>query len=227
MKKILIADGLRSGTEAILAYPKAKDYEIKVVKNGPDALKELESFQPDLCLIELMLPGMHGIELLHHIREGSASIGVIITTFYTMIQNYRATVSNHANYFLEKPFESDHFFELVERFFAEGLEPDPVDHTNGNNDYKTGRYSPVPTIATAYVQFWGTRGSIPVAGSKYQRIGGNTCCLEVRYHDDLIIIDAGTGIRELGMNLHDRGVKNVHLFIGHTHWDHITGFPFF
>lgn len=61
------------------------------------------------------------------------------------------------------------------------------------------------------------------------RYGGNTTCLEIRHNDDLIIIDAGTGIRALGNQLlRERGASaDVHLLITHTHWDHIQGLPFF
>lgn len=75
--------------------------------------------------------------------------------------------------------------------------------------------------------FWGTRGSFPVSGSKYKFFGGNTPCLEVRYEDALAIIDAGTGIRPLGEKLIQENIKNIHLFLSHTHWDHMMGFLFF
>lgn len=82
----------------------------------------------------------------------------------------------------------------------------------------------------AKVKFWGTRGSIPAPGPKTMRYGGNTACVEYRDGDLLIIIDAGTGIRELGMSLmaefKGRPIEG-HLFVGHAHWDHIQGFPFF
>jgi phosphoribosyl 1,2-cyclic phosphodiesterase len=76
-----------------------------------------------------------------------------------------------------------------------------------------------------YLKFWGTRGSCPVSGPNYQQFGGNTACLELRYDDVLIIFDAGTGIRPLGESL--KSEKEIDLFIGHTHWDHTIGFPFF
>ncbi len=76
-----------------------------------------------------------------------------------------------------------------------------------------------------YFKFWGTRGSCPVSGLEYSHFGGNTGCLEVRYDQQLIIIDAGTGIRPLSYTLQDE--KTVHLILSHTHWDHILGFPFF
>ncbi len=61
--------------------------------------------------------------------------------------------------------------------------------------------------------------------------GGNTPCVEVRNGDDLLVLDAGTGLRELGMSLmrgpFGQGQGTLHLFISHPHWDHIQGFPMF
>ena len=80
------------------------------------------------------------------------------------------------------------------------------------------------------VRFWGTRGSIPTPGWNTQKYGGNTTCIEVRYEDTLLVFDAGSGIRELGMSwLNEFGSKPVDAAIvfTHLHWDHIQGFPFF
>jgi phosphoribosyl 1,2-cyclic phosphodiesterase len=77
------------------------------------------------------------------------------------------------------------------------------------------------------VRFWGTRGSIPSPGPSTVRYGGNCACVEVRTSgDDLFIIDAGTGIRGLGLALLPDPVS-AHILLSHTHWDHISGFPFF
>jgi diguanylate cyclase (GGDEF)-like protein len=80
------------------------------------------------------------------------------------------------------------------------------------------------------VRFWGTRGSIAAPGPNTARFGGNTSCVEVRASDGtVIILDCGTGARELGLHLAQTLPQPIrlHLFIGHTHWDHIQGFPFF
>jgi diguanylate cyclase (GGDEF)-like protein len=78
------------------------------------------------------------------------------------------------------------------------------------------------------VRFWGTRGSIPAPGPRTARYGGNTSCVEVRSSDGtLIILDCGTGIRQLGLEILKQRARRIHLLIGHTHWDHIHGFPFF
>ncbi len=77
--------------------------------------------------------------------------------------------------------------------------------------------------------FWGTRGSIPSPGKDKSKYGGNTSCVEVKLPNrQLIILDGGTGIRELGHALLLRKKKvHAHIFISHYHWDHIQGLPFF
>jgi len=65
------------------------------------------------------------------------------------------------------------------------------------------------------------------------KYGGNTPCIELRFKklNRLIIIDAGSGLRELGIHMMandlPKGPINTEIFLSHTHWDHIMGFPFF
>ncbi len=80
--------------------------------------------------------------------------------------------------------------------------------------------------------FWGVRGSIPCPGPTTAKYGGNTSCIQIKTDLDYqIILDAGTGIRKLATSLFaDPEVKKplkIFLFLTHTHWDHIMGFPFF
>ncbi|MGQ4808195.1 Regulator of RpoS [Candidatus Entotheonellaceae bacterium PAL068K] len=80
------------------------------------------------------------------------------------------------------------------------------------------------------VRFWGTRGSIAKPGKTTLRYGGNTSCVEVQAADGtLVVLDCGTGAHGLGRDLVEASDGPVHgyLLIGHTHWDHIQGFPFF
>ncbi|HOD99076.1 MAG TPA: MBL fold metallo-hydrolase, partial [Syntrophales bacterium] len=70
--------------------------------------------------------------------------------------------------------------------------------------------------------------SIPVSGPEYLKYGGDTTCLEIRTkHDDIIIVDAGSGIRRLGNALMTEGRRDYNMFFTHAHWDHLLGFPFF
>lgn len=74
------------------------------------------------------------------------------------------------------------------------------------------------------VRVWGCRGSIPAPGPATVRYGGNTSCVEISAGGSRVIIDAGTGIRALGI-----GSESGHatLLLSHYHWDHIQGLPFF
>ena len=83
---------------------------------------------------------------------------------------------------------------------------------------------------TYTVTFWGTRGSIPTPGAHTARYGGNTSCVAVSGQpDQLVILDAGSGIRPLGRELMEKqnGAMSVDILLSHTHWDHIQGLPFF
>ena len=78
------------------------------------------------------------------------------------------------------------------------------------------------------VRFWGVRGSIPTPGERYLRYGGNTSCIEVQCGPHLLVLDGGTGMRELGQHLARHNVAiDGDILLTHTHLDHINGLPFF
>jgi phosphoribosyl 1,2-cyclic phosphodiesterase len=78
------------------------------------------------------------------------------------------------------------------------------------------------------VRFWGVRGSIASPGPSTVRYGGNTTCIEIRTdNNELIIIDAGTGIFPLSQTLLAELPVTANVLITHSHWDHIQGLPFF
>ncbi|MGH7939343.1 MAG: MBL fold metallo-hydrolase [Bryobacteraceae bacterium] len=80
------------------------------------------------------------------------------------------------------------------------------------------------------VHFWGVRGSIPTPGPETVGYGGNTSCVELRCGDERLILDAGSGIRPLGLALSREFAQRplaTTLLLSHTHWDHIQGLPFF
>jgi phosphoribosyl 1,2-cyclic phosphodiesterase len=78
------------------------------------------------------------------------------------------------------------------------------------------------------IKCWGARGSVPVSGKEYEVYGGDTPCLEIRSrNDEILIIDCGTGVRRLGLELAAARRRRLHVIFTHAHWDHVIGFPFF
>lgn len=77
------------------------------------------------------------------------------------------------------------------------------------------------------VCFWGTRGAVSSPTINSAKYGGNTACVEVQCGDKVIIFDAGSGLRLLGLDLQKRQINKFDLFFTHFHYDHICGLPFF
>lgn len=81
-----------------------------------------------------------------------------------------------------------------------------------------------------HLKYYGVRGSTPTPGKEFDKFGGNSTCVYLKINDENIIIDTGSGIRNLGLDLVRTFPKeggHAHIFFSHSHWDHIQGFPFF
>ena len=78
------------------------------------------------------------------------------------------------------------------------------------------------------IKFWGVRGGIPTPEFNKMRYGGNTSCVTVTADNgEMLILDAGTGLRLLGDELAKNELGQMTLLLSHLHWDHIQGIPFF
>jgi phosphoribosyl 1,2-cyclic phosphodiesterase len=79
-----------------------------------------------------------------------------------------------------------------------------------------------------HARIWGCRGSVAAPGADTVRYGGNTSCVEVRLASgDVVILDAGTGMRPLGVSMHDDLPVGIHVMLTHLHLDHLQGLGFF
>jgi phosphoribosyl 1,2-cyclic phosphodiesterase len=130
---------------------------------------------------------------------------------------------------LEKPPKHARIFGLIDQRLTQGIDFPAISVVLPF--IFQGIWGKIVFINTATcVKFWGVRGSIPTPGPKTVRIGGNTSCVEIRCGREIIILDAGTGLRTLGQSLlaefKNQPLK-LTLLLTHTHWDHIQGLPFF
>jgi phosphoribosyl 1,2-cyclic phosphodiesterase len=224
-KKVLIIDSDRSLVRKI--KERVKNYLFDAAYDGFSALEKIESFAPDLIVVSLLLPGIHGMEILRKVKTGPRTehIGVLLAMEFSSGQNYHSALMNHVDFILEKPFELKALSHLFSTYFKKGLHPLSFHEKKASKikDY----YNPKISPPASYIKFWGTRGSNPVSGPDYVRFGGNTSCLEVRHKEDLVIFDAGTGIRSLSTHFAAKPPKEIHIVLSHFHFDHLSGFPFF
>ena len=78
------------------------------------------------------------------------------------------------------------------------------------------------------ITIWGCRGSLPTPGQETVEYGGNTSCVEVSLENgSVLVLDAGSGLRRLGLELARRGTHHIHLLLTHLHLDHVEGLRFF
>lgn len=103
MAKILVIDDEPSIVKLVTAYLKPEGYEIYTATDGPSGLKSARSFKPDLIILDLMLPGMDGIELLSRLRRDS-DVYVILLTAKTEETDKVIGLSVGADDYVTKPF---------------------------------------------------------------------------------------------------------------------------
>jgi phosphoribosyl 1,2-cyclic phosphodiesterase/CheY-like chemotaxis protein len=186
-------------------------------EDGEAGLQLIEENQPAAVICDLRTPKRNGFKVCRLIREQASlkSTRVLLTGVSRFANDRDTAIASGADEYLVKP--------IVPAELLASLDHCPEDVPG---DIEPASIVTGPTI----VRFWGVRGSIPTPGIQTAMFGGNTSCVEVRVGDQVIILDAGSGIRALGQALmrefRDKPL-NVTMLVTHTHWDHIQGFPFF
>lgn len=103
MAKILVVDDEPSIVNLVTAYLKPEGYEVLTAMDGPSGLKAARAFKPDLIILDIMLPGMDGIELLSRLRRES-EVYVILLTAKTEETDRIVGLSIGADDYVIKPF---------------------------------------------------------------------------------------------------------------------------
>src|SRR5512147_1416955 len=114
MTKILVIDDEPSIVNLVTAYLKPEGYEVHTAMDGPSGLKAARAFKPDLIVLDVMLPGMDGIELLSRLRRES-EVYIIMLTARTEETDKIVGLSVGADDYMTKPFSPR---ELVARIKA-------------------------------------------------------------------------------------------------------------
>lgn len=182
-------------------------WTVRHAANGEAGIKLARKFRPQVVLCDLMMPRGNGFQVCRTLRSepGLSQTRIIVTSGRDFPTDRRIAREAGAADYLVKPFTQ----ARLRRALA-----------------GTARTS----APTAWLRFWGVRGSIPTPGHLTAHVGGNTTCVEVRIGDEILVLDAGTGLRPLGKALvaeFKQRPISLTLLLTHTHWDHIQGLPFF
>ena len=200
--KFLIVDDDEAELLWVSAILRAAGHDVTTTRDSRSALAQVLEICPDCVITDLMMPEIDGMEILVEIRkhpELSETKVIVVSGKIYEFDEKRARELG-ADGYIKKPLDET-FLGTVTTIME-----DPV-----------------------RVQYWGVRGTLPVSGERTLKYGGNTSCVTVELPgQDLIIFDAGSGIRELGDHLVARSERlSARLFISHPHWDHINAIPFF
>lgn len=225
--RILVAEDTEVVSHLMIRLLEDAGYEVALARDGQECLERVAAFQPELLILDLMMPKVHGMEVLRRLRaeDATAELGVVVCTAKAFKTEHVAAAELGAFAFLPKPHGQGQLLDVVKAWFAGSPPPAELSVMTAGSEGEP--YRPGMETQRGRVALWGTRGSIPTPGAAFMRHGGNTSCMQVEHGDDLLIFDAGSGIRELGLELMNGPPRRIHLFITHTHWDHIQGFPFF
>jgi phosphoribosyl 1,2-cyclic phosphodiesterase/CheY-like chemotaxis protein len=208
-------DEARRATADLFPRP---DWNVLQAGDGEAGVDLALKHRPEVILCDLLMPKANGFQVCRAIRQQLQPAKIIVVSGRDYGVDRASALEAGADEYLVKPITWDVLSSTIARVLPQT--PRQVDN-NGEVEFHT---------PSTRLRLWGVRGSIPVPGPSTVRYGGNTTCVELRADGEIIVLDAGSGIRVLGTELEkefgERPVK-LTLIITHTHWDHIQGLPFF
>jgi phosphoribosyl 1,2-cyclic phosphodiesterase/CheY-like chemotaxis protein len=198
-------------------------WRVVEAENGERGLELALEHVPEMILCNLLMPHGNGFQLCRGVREqlDCRHTRIVAVSTGDYLTDHKSALEAGADEVVQKGALLEDLEAILARAAASlpaGSSPDGANPPASNG------------AQPAQVRFWGVRGSIPTPGPDTVRYGGNTSCVEVRADGEIIVLDAGSGIRLLGIALAKEFPKeplNLTVLITHTHWDHIQGFPFF
>jgi CheY-like chemotaxis protein/phosphoribosyl 1,2-cyclic phosphodiesterase len=227
--RILIAEDVNVIALTMTRALEKAGFTVDVARDGAECLRKAIETIPDLVVLDIMMPKMNGIEVLKALRTSPETheISVLVSSAKDFKTERDVAARLGAVDYLIKSSDPSVLVKKVQSLFGQNQGPAALDEAPAAPKSPVESWQPVLNTSRAHFTLWGTRGSTPTIGGRFQRHGGNTSCMSFRFGDDLFIFDAGSGIRDLGMEIMAGKLRRIHLFVTHTHWDHIQGFPFF
>ena len=219
MPSVLIIEDDKDGREAIAKLFARADWKVLEAEDGDAGVELAIRNRPEVILCDLLMPKSNGFQVCRTIRQQLQPTKIIVVSGRDYPVDRTTAMEAGADEYLLKPVTWEILRETIDRL----LPASPGQPGATKSPEELGSVPP-------RLKLWGVRGSLPVPGPETVRYGGNTSCVEVRADGEIIVLDAGSGIRGLGLALQkELGPETIKLtlLISHTHWDHIQGLPFF
>jgi phosphoribosyl 1,2-cyclic phosphodiesterase/CheY-like chemotaxis protein len=219
MPSVLIIEDETDSRQAIAKLFARADWKVFEASDGDSGVELAIRNQPEVILCDLLMPKSNGFQVCRTIRQQLQPTKIIVVSGRDYPVDRASALEAGADEYLLKPITWEVLCDAIDRL----LPAIPRRPGMTKSSEELGSVSP-------RLKLWGVRGSLPTPGPGTVRYGGNTSCVEVRADGEIIVLDAGTGIRGLGLALEkELGPEPIKLtlLITHTHWDHIQGLPFF
>jgi phosphoribosyl 1,2-cyclic phosphodiesterase/CheY-like chemotaxis protein len=221
MNTVLIIDDDPDYRKFVAELLQQNGWGVLEAEDGDAGVALAKLHRPMVVVCDLLMPGGNGFQVCRALRseESLRQTKIVANSGRQFESDKRAAFKAGADEYITKPIEPERFLLLLSRIAA---------------GVPAAEEWPAPSVSLSTgptrLKFWGVRGSIAAPGPGTVEYGGNTTCVEVRADGQIIVLDAGTGLRLLGRQLaaeFNAEPLEVTLLLTHTHWDHIQGLPFF
>src|SRR5688572_15767721 len=213
MKAVLLIEDDDAVRRMLVALLEDNGWKVLEAQDGEAGLSLARQHRPRVVVCDLLMPRCNGYQVCRAIRAmpDLHDTKIIMISGRGYASDKVNALEAGADEYLVKPIQPHDLRAALRRLTTE--------------DFPTEIHSRSPAFdnsGPARVKFWGVRGSIASPGPSTVFYGGNTSCVEVRAEGEIIVLDAGTGIRELGLSLvkeFKRQPLHITLLLTHTHWD--------
>ena len=114
MHRILVVDDEQNLTLLLESILESKGYEVETANSGLEAIEKAQKKTFDICLLDIRMPGMNGVEVFLKIKEISPLTRVIMMTAYAVEDLIEIALNEGAYTCVHKPFDIDDILRLVE-----------------------------------------------------------------------------------------------------------------
>ena len=233
MKTILIIDDDINCRTPAARLLELDGWKVLEAEDGEAGIALALAHRPDVILCDLLMPRGNGYHVCRTVREHAElrHTKVVVVTGQDYPADRQSAEEAGVDDYLVKPIRIDELRVVLARLASHAGAGAGSAKATEPPQAASAEAEPAAAMEQGTrMKFWGVRGSIPTPGPSTVFFGGNTSCVELRVDGELIILDAGSGIRPLGQALDvEFGAQpmNITVLVTHTHWDHIQGFPFF